>query len=142
MPAQRAGCVPAMPAKIAYLSCVLPQNFAPAAHLGLLVPAQIQLALRTEARHPQQSHPGRGNKDPCSAQSQLDLSRHKEAKSADGANFCGKTHDKCAILAGTAGTQPALCAGTTKRQFMIFRIYFGMALTPYHLGCFGTPPPK
>jgi hypothetical protein len=35
-------------------------------------------------------------------------------------NFAVNTHDKCAILAGTVGTQPALCAGTTKRQFVIF----------------------
>ena len=29
-------------------------------------------------------------------------------------------HDKYAILAGIAGTQPALCAGTAKHQFAIF----------------------
>ena len=48
LPAQRAGFVPALPAKIAYLPCELPQNNAPAALLFLLIPAQIQLALRTE----------------------------------------------------------------------------------------------
>jgi len=35
-------------------------------------------------------------------------------------NFAVNTHEKYAISAGTAGTQPALCAGTTKRQFVIF----------------------
>jgi len=38
--------------------------------------------------------------------------RHKNAPDV---KFCGKSHDKYAILAGTAGTQPAHCAGTTKR---------------------------
>ena len=37
-----------------------------------------------------------------------------------GAKLCGTSHDKHAILTGTAGTKPALCAGKTKRQFVIF----------------------
>ena len=41
-------------------------------------------------------------------------------KSAAGAKFCDNLHDMYAILAGTAGTQPALCAGTSKRQFGVF----------------------
>ena len=39
--------MPAVPAKIAYLSCDLPHFFTLAVLLCLLVPAQIQLALRT-----------------------------------------------------------------------------------------------
>jgi hypothetical protein len=60
VPAQRAGCVPDVPAKIAYLSCDLPQNFAPAALLCLLVPAQIQLALRTAHYHIQRAKSANG----------------------------------------------------------------------------------
>ena len=41
-------------------------------------------------------------------------------RAAAGSKFCGKTHDKYATLASTAGTQPALCVGTTKRQFVFF----------------------
>ena len=39
--------MPAVPAKTAYLSCDLTQKFTLTALLCLLVPAQIQLALRT-----------------------------------------------------------------------------------------------
>ena len=41
---------PAVPAKTAYLSCDLTQKCTLTALLCLLVPAQIQLALRTESR--------------------------------------------------------------------------------------------
>jgi len=34
--------------------------------------------------------------------------------------ICGKSHGKCALLAGTAGTQPAHSAGTKKLQILIF----------------------
>ena len=47
--------MPAVPAKIACLSCDIPQNFTLAAFFCLLVPAQIQLAFRTARVAPMDS---------------------------------------------------------------------------------------
>jgi len=51
------------------------------------------------------------------------MSRHKEAKEPPQVQNFAVKHMRSTlfwILASTAGTQPALCVGTTKRQFVFF----------------------